>query len=92
MVHGIAGSAALTLLVLTMNPSAVAGLIYIIVFGLGSVGGMLIVSSLIGLPFVFTPKRFHFLNEGLQATVGLFSLTFGLFLAWQYCFHDHLIF
>jgi high-affinity nickel permease len=92
MVHGIAGSAALTLLVLTTIPSAVAGLIYIIVFGIGSVGGMLIVSSLIGLPFVLTPKPFRLLNEGLQAAVGLFSLTFGLFLAWQYCFHDHLIF
>ena len=92
VVHGIAGSAALTLLVLTTIQSAVAGFIYIIVFGIGSVAGMLIVSSLIGLPFVFTPKRFKLLNEGLQAAVGLFSLTFGLFLAWQYCFQDHLIF
>jgi ABC-type nickel/cobalt efflux system permease component RcnA len=92
MVHGMAGSAAVTLLVLTTIPSAVAGLIYIIVFGLGSVGGMLIMSSLIGLPFVLTPKRFNIFNEGLQAAVGLFSFSFGLFLVWQYGFHNHLIF
>src|SRR5712692_4618489 len=92
MVHGMAGSAALTLLVLATIPSAVAGLIYIAVFGLGSVGGMLIMSSLISLPFVLTRKRFNLLSEGLQVAVGLFSLSFGLFLVWQYGFHEHLVY
>ena len=92
MVHGMAGSAALTLLVLATIPSAVAGLIYIIVFGLGSVGGMLLMSSLISLPFVLTRKRFKVLSEGLQVVVGLFSLSFGLFLTWQYTVQEHLIF
>src|SRR2546429_3318112 len=92
MVHGMAGSAALTLLVLATIPSAVAGLIYVAVFGLGSVGGMLIMSSLISLPFVLTRKRFNVLSEGLQVAVGLFSLSFGLFLVWQYGFHEHLVY
>jgi len=92
MVHGMAGSAALTLLVLATIPSALAGLIYIAVFGLGSVGGMLIMSSLISLPFVLTRKRFNVLSEGLQVAVGLFSLSFGLFLTWQYGVQEHLIF
>lgn len=84
MVHGMAGSAALMILVLATIPSAVAGLIYIAVFGLGSVGGMLVMSSLISLPFVLTRRRFSKLSEGLQVVVGLFSLSFGLFLVWQY--------
>src|SRR5437016_5894196 len=84
MVHGMAGSAALMILVLATIPSALAGLIYIAVFGLGSVGGMLIMSSLISLPFIFTRQRFNVLSEGLQLAVGLFSLSFGLFLTWQY--------
>ena len=92
MVHGMAGSAALTLLVLATIPSAVAGLIYVAVFGLGSVGGMLIMTSLISLPFVLTRKRFNVLSEGLQVAVGLFSLSFGLFLVWQYGFHEHLVY
>ncbi len=92
MVHGMAGSAALMILVLATIPSAVAGLIYIAVFGLGSVGGMLIMSSLISLPFILTRKRFNFLSEGLQVAVGLFSLSFGLFLTWQYSVQEHLIF
>jgi len=92
MVHGMAGSAALMILVLATIPSAVAALIYIAVFGLGSVGGMLIMSSLISLPFIFTRKRFNVLSEGLQVAVGLFSLSFGLFLTWQYSVQEHLIF
>jgi sulfite exporter TauE/SafE len=91
MVHGMAGSAALMILVLATIPSALAGLLYIAVFGLGSVGGMLIMSSLISMPFVLTRKRFRLLSEGLQVTVGLFSLSFGLFLAWHYGFREHLI-
>ena len=92
MVHGMAGSAALMILVLATIPSAIVGLIYIGVFGVGSVGGMLIMSSLISLPFVLTRKRFNVVSEGLQVAVGLFSLGFGLFLTWQYSVQEHLIF
>ena len=92
LVHGMAGSAALMILVLATIPSALAGLIYIAVFGLGSVGGMLIMSSLISLPFILTRQRFNVLSQGLQVAVGLFSLGFGLFLSWQYGFHEHLVY
>jgi len=92
LVHGMAGSAALMILVLATIPSALAGLIYIAVFGIGSVGGMLIMSSLISLPFIFTRQRFNVLSQGLQVAVGLFSLGFGLFLTWQYGFHEHLVY
>ena len=83
MVHGMAGSAALMILVLATIPSAIVGLVYIAVFGLGSVGGMLIMSSLISLPFVFAQKYFKVLGEAMQLIVGLSSVTFGLFMAWQ---------
>ena len=92
LVHGMAGSAALMILVLATIPSALASLIYIAVFGLGSVGGMLIMSSLISLPFILTRQRFNVLSQGLQVAVGLFSLGFGLFLSWQYGFHEHLVY
>jgi len=84
MVHGMAGSAALMILVLATIPSALAGLIYIAVFGLGSVGGMLIMSSLISLPFVLTKKYFRAASDAMQLVVGLSSIAFGLVLAWQY--------
>jgi ABC-type nickel/cobalt efflux system permease component RcnA len=92
MVHGMAGSAALMILVLATLPSAIAGLVYIAVFGVGSVGGMLLMSSLISLPFVFTAKRFSAVGSGLQFIAGSASLVFGVFLVWQYGVRDRLLF
>jgi ABC-type nickel/cobalt efflux system permease component RcnA len=83
MVHGVAGSAALTLAVLTTIPSVALGLVYIAVFGIGSVGGMLLMSALIGLPFAVTAKRFSMVNGGIRLSAGVFSVVFGLALAWK---------
>ncbi|MBQ04735.1 urease accessory protein UreH, partial [Candidatus Bathyarchaeota archaeon] len=54
MVHGIAGSGALMLLVLSTVESITAGITYILLFGVGSILGMLILSAVIGLPFIIT--------------------------------------
>lgn len=90
MVHGLAGSAALMLLVLTTIPSPFAGLFYILIFGFGSVGGMLILSSLIALPFVFTAQRFNLLNRWIRVIAGGASVAFGLFLGWEIGFGEGL--
>jgi ABC-type nickel/cobalt efflux system permease component RcnA len=62
MVHGLAGSAALMLLVIPTIDSPVVGLLYIAIFGVGSIGGMMIMSFLVGLPFHFTALRFSRFN------------------------------
>src|SRR5262249_27591427 len=64
--HGLAGSAALTLLVLTQIRSEPLGLLYLGVFGLGSIGGMLIMSGIVGLPFVWSANRLTRTHFGLQ--------------------------
>ena len=92
LVHGMAGSGALTILVLATIPSALVGLVYVAVFGLGSMGGMFLMSAVISLPFVLTGNRFRVFSQALQIMVGLFSLSFGLFLVWQYGFRDGLLF
>lgn len=92
MVHGMAGSAPLTILVLATIPSAFAGVIYIGIFGIGSIGGMLIVSALISVPFLLTRKHFIMFNGALLLTVGLMSIAFGIFLIWKYGFHEHLLY
>jgi len=92
LVHGMAGSGALTILVLATIPSALAGLVYMAVFGLGSIGGMFLMSALISVLFVLTGRRFSVISQALQMMVGLFSLSFGLFLVWQYGFRDGLLF
>ena len=83
LVHGVAGSAALMLLVLTTIPSPLTGLLYIVVFGVGSIGGMLLMSSLIGLPFVFTANKFATINHGIKVLAGISSIAFGNFLGWE---------
>lgn len=81
--HGLAGSAGLTLLVLTQIKSVGLGMLYLGVFGLGSTLGMLLMSSLIGLPFAFSGKRFSHINQGLQAMAGCLSIVFGVWHAYQ---------
>ncbi len=90
MVHGLAGSAALMLLVLTTIPSALAGLAYIFIFGIGSVGGMLVLSSMIGLPFIFTAQRFSVLNRWIRVVAGVASVAFGVLLGWEIGFEQGL--
>ncbi|HKP47208.1 MAG TPA: hypothetical protein VJT50_11455 [Pyrinomonadaceae bacterium] len=82
LVHGMAGSAALTILVLSTIPSAKLGLIYIFVFGMGSLLGMLLTSTLLSLPFVFSRERFNLVNRAVQFALGIASVGFGLFLAY----------
>ncbi len=82
MVHGIAGSAALMLLVLVAIPSRPLALAYIGIFGIGSVGGMFLMSALIGLPFSFTSK-YEQANKIIRTTAGVISVCLGLFLAYQ---------
>ena len=83
MVHGVAGSGALALAVLTTIPSIALGVVFIAVFGIGSIGGMLLMSAMIGVPFAVTARRFRMVNGGIRLCAGLFSLVFGLALAWK---------
>lgn len=87
MVHGLAGSAALTLFVLTEvmsgGGSRLLGFAYLLIFGVGSVGGMLLMSALISLPFVFTAARFRRVDAPVRLVTGLLSVAFGLYYAWE---------
>ena len=83
MVHGLAGSAALMLLVLSTIESPLGGLLYIVIFGLGSVGGMLLLSGIISLPFILTAQRFSLMNRWIRVFAGIASVGFGLFLGWE---------
>jgi ABC-type nickel/cobalt efflux system permease component RcnA len=83
MVHGLAGSAALMLVVLSTIPSTPLAISYIGIFGFGSVGGMMLMSTILGLPFAFTARRFESLNSVIRGISGAVSVGFGLILAWQ---------
>jgi ABC-type nickel/cobalt efflux system permease component RcnA len=77
MVHGLAGSAPLTVLVLSSMRSLGDGLFYLAMFGMGSIVGMVIVSTLIGSSFAYTGRRFARANLALRLLAGLASLGIG---------------
>lgn len=84
MIHGLAGSAVLTLLVLTevvKNGSRTLGMAYLLVFGIGSIGGMLLMSTLISLPIVLTTRRFERVEVPMRLLVSFSSIAFGLYYA-----------
>ena len=84
-VHGLAGSAALTLLVLTQIRSMTLGLLYLGMFGVGSMAGMLLMSGIVGLPFVLSARRLTRVHYSLQMTAGTLSVCFGLWYAYAIC-------
>ena len=81
--HGLAGSAALTLLVLTQTNSPFVGFFYLLIFGLGSIAGMILMSGLIGLPFALTSRNVSRVHHHLQTTAAALSIAFGLWYAYQ---------
>lgn len=78
--HGLAGSGALMIMVLSTIKSTVEGLYYILLFGLGSIGAMTTISLAIGFPFIYSAKKFPLLNRKLNLAAGIFSIAFGIFI------------
>jgi hypothetical protein len=83
IVHGLAGSAAVALLVLTTIRVPSWAVLYLLVFGIGTVAGMMLITAAIAVPFTFSEGRFVRLNRGLGVVSGLVSLAFGLFIVYQ---------
>lgn len=83
MIHGIAGSAALMLLIVPTIKSPTIAMVYIFIFGIGSIGGMMLMSLLIGLPLHLTAGKFEFLNKGILALAGIFSFGLGVFIIYE---------
>jgi high-affinity nickel permease len=76
-------TALLMLLVLATIPSPAGALLYVLVFGVGSTVGMLLLSGLIGLPLVLAARRSATALVSLQLVAGAASLALGLWLVWS---------
>lgn len=83
VVHGLAGTAALMMLVVGTLPSLLLAAIYILVFGVGSIGGMVVMSVLISVPLAIAASRLRMVERGIRIAAALFSLGFGGYLAWD---------
>ncbi|HEX5633229.1 MAG TPA: hypothetical protein VFX50_08375, partial [Gemmatimonadales bacterium] len=80
-VHGLAGSAAVALLVLATITDTVAALGYLAVFGLGTIVGMMIVTVMLAAPALYAASRVHRLQRGIRLAAGALSVVFGVLLA-----------
>ena len=56
---------------------------YLLIFGVGTIVGMMLITVAIAVPFAFTARRFIFLHRSLAFTAGVLSVGFGLFLVYQ---------
>jgi len=83
LVHGLAGSAALVLLVLSAINSIPAGILYILVFGIGSIAGMLLMIKIISLPLGFMMKNFRRSDGILRLGAGFGSLAIGTMMVYS---------
>jgi high-affinity nickel-transport protein len=83
LVHGLAGSAAVALLVLATIRHPVWSVVYLLLFGVGTIAGMMLVTVIMAMPFAYAAARFATVHRYLGVASGLVSLGLGLFLAYQ---------
>ncbi len=90
LVHGLAGSAAIALLVLSAIPEPLWASLYLVIFCVGTIIGMALITTAIAAPFLLAANRMFSLHRGLVTGSGLLSFGFGLILAYQLGVVDHL--
>jgi high-affinity nickel-transport protein len=90
IVHGLAGSAAVALLILTTIRNPRWAVVYLLVFGAGTVGGMMLITMSIASAFRFFGEKNARFSHWLGFASGLLSLAFGIFLAYQIGFANGL--
>ena len=78
LVHGMAGSAALLVLTVSQAQSPLAGMGYVLLFGIGSMIGMGALSTVIAVPLVVSARSLTWANRGLQAIVGAVTIAIGV--------------
>jgi high-affinity nickel-transport protein len=83
IVHGLAGSAAVALLVLSTIGQPKWAVLYLLIFGVGTIVGMMLITAALALPFSFAGQKFAWVNRGLVTASGVLSLGFGLFVCYQ---------
>ena len=83
VVHGLAGSAAIALLVLTAVRDPIAAMAYLVLFGVGTIGGMMLITFALSAPFAFSWSKLPRFNWQLRVASGLLSFGFGLFLIYE---------
>jgi high-affinity nickel-transport protein len=88
LVHGLAGSAAVALMVLSIIPDARAALGYLLLFGFGTVAGMMLITLALSAPFALTARHLPRFNWRLRVASSLLSFVFGIVLIYDTGFSE----
>ncbi len=83
IVHGLAGSAAVALLVLSTIHSPVWATIYLLIFGAGTMVGMMCMTAVMAVPLAYAGSRFTSVSRAFSVASGVVSVCFGFFLVYQ---------
>jgi high-affinity nickel-transport protein len=83
VVHGLAGSAAVALLVLAAIGNPAWGVFYLAVFGVGTIVGMMLITAAIASPMLYGRNVSQRFAGGLRIASGLVSVAFGCWVAYQ---------
>ena len=81
VMHGLAGSAVLALLVLGATSSVLTASVYLVLFGIGTIGGMALVTALFAIPAAVAPARALRFERTIRMVAGFASIAIGLALA-----------
>jgi ABC-type nickel/cobalt efflux system permease component RcnA len=83
IVHGLAGSAAVALLVLSTIHSPVWATVYLLIFGAGTMVGMMCMTAVMAVPLAYAGSRFTSVSRVFSVASGVVSVCFGCFLVYQ---------
>ena len=83
LVHGLAGSAAVALLVLTTIHNPIWATVYLLIFGAGTIIGMMCMTAAMAVPLTYAGERYTSLSRYFGIASGMVSLCFGTFLIYQ---------
>lgn len=83
LVHGLAGSSALMLAVAAAIPDPTVAVVYVVVFGLGSIGGMAVTSTLFAIPSLVASKRYRGADRWVRGWAAVTSVVVGLGLVFE---------
>jgi cytochrome c biogenesis protein CcdA len=81
--HGMAGSAAVILLTFDAGTSALQGMLYILLFGIGSMLGMALLSVAISLPMRLFSRQLTWLHNGFQVLLGCLTIGIGVLMLFE---------
>ena len=91
MMHGMAGTAALILLSLGVVHSVTTGMLYILIFGFGSMVGMALLSVVVSIPLRLSAGRLVWLYQGVTLAFGAFSFLLGVVMVYRIGFVEGLL-